>query len=380
MTGAVRGGRRAAPGETGHASALRFVYVVRARVEAMTETDRQAGQQSPFPATATPDGAAALRPALRRAAVMAAGLAALSLVAALVVLAARDDLDKALRVLADAPVWLVLVVVAFATLNYVIRTWRFVYLAAHLGLKLPFWETSAYYTAGFALTMSPGKLGEMVRLWFLKRRFDLAYRRGVALQLADRISDVYALLLLCLAGLTGFEQYRGPVLAVLAVAAAGTLLLARPRLMIALLNATYGLVRVKPRLFIQLRHMVRDTALVMQGRVFLASLALGIVSWFVEAVALWAVLHLLDAPVSVSAATFVFAFAGVVGGLTMMPGGVGGYEIVMVMLLGLQGVPTEVALVATAILRLGTVWYATVAGFLAVPLAVRLSAPKPVAA
>ncbi|MFD2182358.1 lysylphosphatidylglycerol synthase transmembrane domain-containing protein [Rhodoplanes azumiensis] len=330
--------------------------------------------------TPAADGAPALRTALRRAGVTAAVLAGVSLVAAIVVLAARDDLDKAMRVLADAPVWLVLVVVAFATLNYVIRTWRFVYLAGHLGLRMPFWETSAYYTAGFALTMSPGKLGEMVRLWFLKRRFDLAYRRGLALQLADRISDVYAMLLLCLAGLTGFEQYRGAVLAVLAVAAAGTLLIARPRLLNAMLNAIYGIVRVKPRLFIQLRHMVRDTALVMQGRVFLASLTLGIASWFVEAVALWAVLHLLGAPVTLSAATFVFGFAAVVGGLTMTPGGVGGFEIVMVMLLGLQGVPTEVALVATAILRLGTVWYATVAGFLAVPVAVRLSAPKPVAA
>ncbi|MBK5959741.1 hypothetical protein CCR97_16245 [Rhodoplanes elegans] len=344
----------------------------------MTDTDRSAAPEARILPAA--DGGRALRPALRRAGVTAVALAGLSVVAALIVLTARDDLDKAMRVLADAPAWLVLVVVAFATLNYVIRTWRFVYLAGHLGLTMPFWETSAYYTAGFALTMSPGKLGEVVRLWFLKRRFDLAYRRGIALQLADRISDVYAMLLLCLAGLTGFEQYRGPVLAVLVVAAAGTLFLARPRLSMAMLNATYGLVRVKPRLFVQARHMVRNTALVMQGRVFLVSLVLGIVAWFVEAVALWAVLHLLDAPVSLSAATFVFGFAAVVGGLTMTPGGVGGFEIVMVMLLGLQGVPTEVALVATAILRLGTVWYATVAGFLAVPLAVRLSTPRPVAA
>ncbi|WP_170149658.1 lysylphosphatidylglycerol synthase transmembrane domain-containing protein [Rhodoplanes roseus] len=326
---------------------------------------------------AAADGAGALRPALRRAAVFASALAILSLLAAVVVLAARNDLDKAVRVLADAPVWLVLVVVAFATLNYAIRTQRFVYLARRLGLEVPFGEMSVYYVAGFALTMSPGKLGEMVRLWFMKRKFDFSYRRGVALQLGDRISDVYAMLLLCLAGLTGFEQYRGSVLAVLGVALAGTLLLARPALLIGCLDIVYAAVRIKPRLFVHLRHMVRNTALVMQGRVFLVALTLGLASWFAEAFSLWVVLHLLGAPVDLLAATFVFAFAGVVGGLTMLPGGVGGFEIVMVMLLGLQGVPTEVALVATAILRLGTVWYATAAGFLAAPFAVRLSTPRP---
>lgn len=327
-------------------------------------------------AAPAPEGAAVLRPALRRAAVVAATLAGLSLLAAVVVLAARDDLDKAVRVLADAPVWLILVVVAFATLNYAIRIWRFDFLARLLGLSVPLGEMSVYYVAGFALTMSPGKVGEMVRLWFMKRKYAFTYRRGIALQLGDRISDVYAMLLLCLAGLTGFEQYRGSVLAVLAIAVAGTLLLARPRLLIACLDAAYAVVRIRPRLFVHLRHMVRNTALVMQGRAFVVALTLGIASWFAEAVSLWIVLHLLGAPVDLLAATFVFAFAGVVGGLTMLPGGVGGFEIVMVMLLGLQGVPTEVALVATAILRLGTVWYATAAGFLAVPAALRLSTPR----
>lgn len=326
------------------------------------------------------DGARMLRPALRRAAVVAAGLAVLSLAAAVVVLAARNDLAKAIRVLADAPVWLVGVVGVFATVNYAVRTHRFVYFARKLGLTVGFLEMSAYYVAGFALTMSPGKLGEMARLWFLKRKFDFTYRRGVALQLGDRISDIYAMLLLCMIGLTAFDQYRGVVLAVLAVALAGTLVLARPRLLIAAVDLGYALLRVKPRAFVSMRHMVRNTALVMQREVFLVGLGLGILSWFAEAVSLWLVLELLGTPIDLLAATFIFAFAGVVGGLTMLPGGVGGFEIVMVMLLGAQGVPTEVALVATALLRLGTVWYATAAGFLAVPLAVRLSAPRPASA
>ncbi|RAI35931.1 lysylphosphatidylglycerol synthase transmembrane domain-containing protein [Rhodoplanes serenus] len=317
----------------------------------------------------------ALRPALRRAAIATVVLAGLSLLAAVIALGARNELGKALQVPAVTLAGLVLVVVAFATLNYAIRIWRFVFLARRLGLSAGVGAMSVFYVAGFALTMSPGKVGEMARLWFLKRRYGFDYRRGVALQLGDRIGDVYAMLLLCLAGLAGFEPYRGAVLAVLLAALAGTALLVRPRLLVAGIGAAYGVVRRKPRLFVALRHMVRHTALVMRGGVFVPALALGVVSWLAEAVSLWLVLHLLGTPVDLLAATFVFAFAAVAGGLTMAPGGVGGFEIVMVMLLGLQGVPTDMAVVATAVVRLGTVWYGTVAGFLAVPVALRMSAP-----
>ena len=63
------------------------------------------------------------------------------------------------------------------------------------------------------------------------------------------------------------------------------------------------------------------------------------------------------------------------GTLSGLPGGLGGTEATAVALLLLQGVPAETAVLATAIIRVTTLWFAVLIGFIVFPIAeVRASA------
>jgi glycosyltransferase 2 family protein len=66
-----------------------------------------------------------------------------------------------------------------------------------------------------------------------------------------------------------------------------------------------------------------------------------------------------------------------VGGLPLFPGGVGGAEATMIALLLLLDVDAGTAVTATAVIRLATLGFALVLGFLALPFAIAGNAGSP---
>ncbi|WP_157937756.1 lysylphosphatidylglycerol synthase transmembrane domain-containing protein, partial [Oceaniglobus roseus] len=107
--------------------------------------------------------------------------------------------------------------------------------------------------------------------------------------------------------------------------------------------------------------------------VILFALALGLVGWLAEGLAFWLLLGWMGSEVALSTAIAIFVFSTLAGGLTGAPGGIGGAEAAMVALLSLQGVPLSVALPATAIIRLTTLWFAIALGLAAFAEAERRS-------
>ena len=66
----------------------------------------------------------------------------------------------------------------------------------------------------------------------------------------------------------------------------------------------------------------------------------------------------MGADIGLAKAIAIFTFATLAGGLTGAPGGVGGAEAAMVALLALDGVRLDIAVPATALIRLTTLWFA----------------------
>ena len=97
----------------------------------------------------------------------------------------------------------------------------------------------------------------------------------------------------------------------------------------------------------------------------------GLIGWAAEGYAFHYLLGLMGAEIALPRAVLIFTFATLAGGLTGAPGGVGGAEAAMVALLSLDGVPLDISIPATAVIRLTTLWFALLIGLVAFPLAER---------
>lgn len=278
-------------------------------------------------------------------------------------------MDEVLALLGRLSPWLIGGMLALSLVNYGLRAWRWHLFGRKIGVELPFGRTLLYYAAGFALTTTPGKLGELLRLWLLERGHGHPYQRTAPLFIGDRVGDANAILLLCLAGLGAFGGHVWTTAGALLLVGAGTLLLLKPRLLARPLLLAYGAVGRWPRLFAGVRTSLRHTARFFTPRLYLAALLLGTAGWLAECLAFHALLEALGAAVTVQQAVFVFAFSMLVGAASMLPGGLGSTEAVMVGLLAAIGVEIPTAVAAAVVIRATTLWFAVGLGLAALPVA-----------
>ena len=303
-----------------------------------------------------------------------AGAALVGFLALVVALSLYAGIGAVLEHLRAVGARLLLVMLGLSLTNYLLRAWRWQLFANGLGVRVPWGRNLLYFVAGFALTATPGKAGEGLRLWLIERGHGYGYERTTPMFVGDRLSDMAAILLLCLAGVGAFTAY-----AELTVIAAGLLLLLclplmRPKILLWATNKLFGLFgRRAPRLFARVRAAIRDTARLFTFRLFGLGLVAALIGWFAEAMAFHQLLAALGADVTVQQAMFVFTFAMIAGTVAMLPGGLGGTEAVMLALLSALGVDLQVAVAATALIRLTTLWFAVGLGFGALPFALRLA-------
>ena len=261
-------------------------------------------------------------------------------------------------------------VLALSLVNYGLRALRWQLLARAVRVELPLARNSLYYLAGFAFTVTPGKLGEVVRLWLLNRQHGYRYERTAGLLVMDRLTDAIPLFLLCLIGAGRFAGQGTTLLGLGAVVAGAALMILRPGWLLGLVKLTYARLRRAPRLFARALRALRTLETYATPATLLPALALGLAGWSAEVLGAVLVLDALGAPLGFAEVGFVFAFSMLIGSLPIFPGGVGGAEGTMIACLLLLGVGTETAIAATALIRLATLGFAMVIGFLVLPLAV----------
>lgn len=263
------------------------------------------------------------------------------------------------------------VLLLLSLLNYALRALRWHLFVTSLGFGLPVRQNILHYLGGFAMSVTPGKIGELVRVRWLARASAAPLERAAPAALADRASDLAALAILLSFTLALSVSIRGGLpVALLALAAAFAA--THPNLLATLTNLAHRLTgRRLPRLMARLRRAALSLDAFARGHVLLPALALGMAGWAAEGYAFHLLLGWFGADISFARALAIFIFATLAGGLTGAPGGLGGAEAAMVALLSLDGVPLETSVAATVLIRFTTLWFAVLIGMAAFPFAER---------
>jgi uncharacterized protein (TIRG00374 family) len=254
-----------------------------------------------------------------------------------------------------------------AAINYLLRFLKWELYLRRLGVRIPIRDSFGIFLSGFSLTVTPGKIGEVLKSYLLREAHGVPMARTAPIVVAERLTDLVALAALALIGvgaLAGGERIAWVALALVGVAVA---VVASERLAHAVINlvgAMPGVGKLAPKLrefYAATKELLAPTPLV------LATL-LSIVAWLCECVAFWLVLRgFAGADASLKLCTFIYATMTIAGALSFLPGGLGVQEIGMVKLLIAQahGVSEPMAAAATFVTRLCTLWFAVIIGVVA---------------
>ena len=249
--------------------------------------------------------------------------------------------------------------------NYLFRFIRWHLYASQLGCALQKGLHFLYYLAGFALTTTPGKAGELLRSVYLKQH-GLSYPKSIAMFVTERFLDV--IIIACLATLTVFQfgEY-GPFVLLATTIILSLLLLVKTPLFRYLLNLLHRNLRFKrlQNFIVHLLGLLQNSQQLLNFKLLSLGLLLGIIAWTIQGLAFFYILQRLGLDLHLTSAMGIYAISLLAGAATFVPGGVGGTEVVMGLLLVASGADTNIAVAAPLISRLSTLWFAVAVGFIA---------------
>ena len=263
-------------------------------------------------------------------------------------------------------------IVALTVWNYAGRFLKWEMYLDALGVpRIPRLLGIRVFLSGFAMSITPGKVGEVIKAFQVQRITGVPVERTAGAVAAERATDGLAMLILALVGFTRYDYGRPFVLLVAVLAVAAILVVQRPTLLHAVVARIDGLPIVGP-FADRAEQFVTSSSSLMQPRMLLRGTAIGVVSWAGECVAFFLILVALGLEASWSLlliATFVLAVSSLAGGISLLPGGLGVADAsVAGMLLALVDTPDmtrATAVAATLLVRFATLWFAVLIGFVA---------------
>jgi glycosyltransferase 2 family protein len=263
---------------------------------------------------------------------------------------------------------LVLLAAALSLTNYLLRIVRWRAYLERLGHRVSYRFASLTFTAGFAYTLSPGKVGEMVRArYYIPLGIPLS--DVAAAFFTERFLDLVAMVALATLLIATSSRYEGTIILGAGAAVVGLLALS-------LLPWDRVASQVKsadriPRLLrsplAKVASMLASTRALLRPRLLLMGFALGLLAWALEGIGLGLLSSMFPpAHLDLAEAIGIYGVAVLIGGLSFLPGGLGSTEAVMTGLLATQGFSVSQAFLVTLTCRLVTLWLGVCIGWLAV--------------
>lgn len=274
---------------------------------------------------------------------------------------------EVLNAVAAVGVFGTLIALGLSLVNYGLRFARWQHYLQLLDHSLPWRPSLRIYLAGFALTTTPGKAGEMLRSVFLKRH-GMPYPKSLAAFFAERLCDLIAVLILVAIGAWRHESAQPLILGLGAILILGLGLLHVPGWLRAIEAKIARILRPGLRTF-----LLSAIETVLQFRrcftfsTMTYAIVLGLFAWGAEGLGLYYVAQWMGTEISLEEALFIYAFSMLIGALSFLPGGLGSAEVTMIGLLLLNGMGEAQAVACTLFVRLATLWFAVVLGLLALP-------------
>lgn len=275
-------------------------------------------------------------------------------------LAGYGDVREVWKHVAGFPLWSLLAALALAGVNYFLRFLRWSYYLRVLNLSVPLKISLLVFLTGLAMTITPGKLGELLKCYLLRDYAGIPVPNSAPAVLMERVTDLLSVAAMALLGLA---LLPAPVAVVLGVVLGGSALL----VYLATTRHTDRILRlpVIRRWSGEISEAREGVRALSRPRPMTIAALLGLVAWVSEGVALWVVLRGLGADLDFLVSLPIYAGSVLAGAITTLPGGLVGTEGAMVALLQQLGMERDVAAAGTLVVRLVTLWFAVVVGLVA---------------
>jgi len=281
------------------------------------------------------------------------------------------DVKKILSVSAKFNWKIIPLLLSFSFLNYLFRFFRWHYLLKKINISLPVRKSFPIFFSGISMTVTPGKMGEVLKAYLVKKETGNRFSEMVPLLVFERMTDGVAMIVLALGGIYFFRQ------SIIFFVFSSFLVIA----FTIFVYAKNFIVNLIKKFEIRFFHIkILDFAVIffensqklLTGKNLLVAVGLGIIAWAFEGISLFLLVNQFNSGAthqlplqSLFYCLFIFSFSSIAGFLVLIPGGVGvaeGSITSFLMLFFNMALPQ--AIFITLVFRFVTLWFGVSLGLL----------------
>ena len=293
-------------------------------------------------------------------------------VAVFAALSVFADFGKVSAALSGFDLALIPAVLGLVSLSYAGRFVRWLYYLRVLKVSVPLGQNAAIFAAGLSMTISPGKLGEVLKSVFVRQASGAPIARTAPAVVAERATDGTGMVLWGFIGAFALGLSPFWVFVFLGVAVFGIAVL-RSKTLSLLAERVLLRLPLLNRLAPHLRSFHGASNELLGARPLVVGTVISFLSWGLECLGVYLCAVGLGADAGFLMVTFVFAVSSLLGVLSMIPGGIGAVEAGLALqFVELAKMSTGLAGALTFVIRLATLWWATLLGILGLLLVRKL--------
>ena len=278
------------------------------------------------------------------------------------VLATVSGLEDLRDALSGFDFFLIPAILGLVSLSYAVRFVRWTYYLRLLKVRVPLRANAAIFAAGLSMTISPGKLGEVLKCVFIKDVAGTPVARTAPAVVAERVTDGTGMVLWGLLGALAFSF--GPWLLLLFLALTGVgIAVLRSRWLSLLAEKALRKLPLLDRLAPHVGDFHGASNELLAFRPLVVASGISFFGWGLECVAVYLCALGVGSEEPFLVVVFVFAVSSLAGAASMLPGGIGAAEAGMAgMFTAVAGLSGGLAVALTFIVRLTTLWFAALLG------------------
>jgi len=225
------------------------------------------------------------------------------------------------------------------------------------------------FFSGLSMTITPGKIGEFLKCFLLKRAEGVDKSKTAPAVVMERLGDLIGFFMLLLFA-SPFFIYR-PVQSITAV----SLLILAIFIFLAVLTTEWFTKKIESitlkitgKKLKKTKQFQRSMKRLFNKQVIVYTSIMGSVSWFLEGIVLWLIISGFGFRVPFIQVISIFSLCSLLSGISMIPGGFGVVEGSLYFFLSYLKIPLPVAASIIIIFRLCTLWFAVILGTLSLHL------------
>lgn len=277
------------------------------------------------------------------------------------------DFRNLSKVLSAFSWWLLPLILILSLLNYIARFIKWNYYLSILKVKIKLIDSFSIFMSGLIMSVTPGKMGELLKAYLVKQISGTPISRTAPIILAERITDFISLVIIAMVGAYVYNYGRNVVLGVGLFFLLIVIIISSKKIALFLINQ-FERIRFFKKYLLNIHAAYESSYLLLRPLPLFYMTMFSFVSWSFECLGYHVILANFDVDLSYLWASFSYAFATIVGAISMLPGGLGLTEGSLTYMLIQKSYSKEVAVASTFIIRAVTLWFAVLVGIISVSL------------